>query len=83
MGLALRLGKSLRPRLDNPQNHRQILPPATRLDFVLHSQNPLFQAIQSWVSNAIDCAVFGAVITDLGNSYPKNRAKQPQPHRKS
>ena len=37
-GLAhYRLGKSLRPRLDNPQNHRQILPPASRLDFVLHS----------------------------------------------
>ncbi|WP_304210134.1 hypothetical protein [Helicobacter canis] len=32
-GLAhYRLGKSLRPPLDNPQNHRKILPPATCLD---------------------------------------------------
>ncbi|MDL0079227.1 MULTISPECIES: hypothetical protein [Helicobacter] len=39
--------------------------------------------IQLWVSNAVDCAIFGAVITALGNSYPKNSAKQPQPHRNS
>ncbi|WP_304208645.1 hypothetical protein [Helicobacter canis] len=38
-------------------------------------------AIQSWADNAIDCAVFRVVITALGNSYPKNRAKQPQLHR--
>lgn len=42
-----------------------------------------FQAIQSWVSNAVDYTIFRAVITDLGNSYPKNRVKQPQPHRKT
>ncbi|WP_156919475.1 hypothetical protein [Helicobacter canis] len=42
-----------------------------------------FQAIQLWVSNAVDYTIFRAVITDLGNSYPKNRVKQPQPHRNS
>ena len=39
--------------------------------------------IQSWVSNAVDYTIFMAVITNLGNSYPKNRVKQPQPHRKT